>query len=133
MNLNKAIIAGRLVRDPEVKDLPTGTKVASVSVATGRVYKDKSGGKREETEFHNVVMFGRTAEVAGQYLQKGQLVIIEGRIQTRNWEKDGQKHYRTEIICDQMQMGPRPGDAKPKTASPEEPDGDPGPAPTDKW
>lgn len=114
MNLNQVTLIGRLTRDPEQKALPNGTAVANFSIATSRTWKDaKTNEKKEETEFHNCVAFGRTAEVIGQYLKKGQLVNVVGRLQTRSWEdKDTKKKlYRTEIIVDQMQMGPKAGNA----------------------
>lgn len=106
MYINKAIIYGNLTRDPEVKALPSGSQVASFSVATNRTYKDQNGQQQDAVEYHNITMFGRQAEVAGQYLKKGRPVFIEGRLQTRNWEKDGVKHYRTEIVADRFQFGP---------------------------
>lgn len=110
MYLNKALIIGNLTRDPEIKALPSGMQVCSFSVATNRVWKDKNGAKQESSDFHNIVVFGRQAETAGQYLKKGQSVLIEGRIQTRSWDdKDGQKKYRTEIIADRVQFGPKAG------------------------
>jgi len=110
MYLNKALIIGNLTRDPEMKALPSGMQVCSFSVATNRVWKDKNGAKQESSDFHNIVVFGRQAETAGQYLKKGQSVLIEGRIQTRSWDdKDGQKKYRTEIIADRVQFGPKAG------------------------
>ena len=111
MYLNKAIIIGNLTRDPEIKALPSGIQVTSFSIATNRVYKDKSGNKKEETDFHNIVVFGRQAETCGQYLKKGQNAMVEGRLQTRSWEKDGAKMYRTEIIADRVQFGIRVGGA----------------------
>ncbi len=111
MYLNKAIIIGNLTRDPEIKALPSGIQVTSFSIATNRVYKDKSGNKKEETDFHNIVVFGRQAETCGQYLKKGQNAMVEGRLQTRSWEKDGAKQYRTEIIADRVQFGIRAGGA----------------------
>ncbi len=105
MYLNKAIIIGNLTRDPEQKALPSGIAVTSFSVATNRIYKDKDGKKQEQTEYHNVVVFGRQAETSGQYLKKGQGVLVEGRMQTRSWEQDGVKKYRTEIIADTVQFG----------------------------
>ncbi len=107
MYLNKAIIIGNLTRDPEQKSLPSGVSVTSFSVATNRVYKDKDGKKQEQADYHNIVVFGRQAETAGQYLKKGQSVLIEGRMQTRSWEQDGVKKYRTEIIADRVQFGPK--------------------------
>ncbi|MEK7530751.1 MAG: single-stranded DNA-binding protein [Patescibacteria group bacterium] len=109
MYLNKAIIAGNLTRDPELKALPSGSQVASFGVATNSVWKDKNGEKKEQTEFHNIVVFGRQAETCGQYLKKGQQVLVEGRIQTRNWDKDGVKQYRTEIVADRVQFGAKTG------------------------
>lgn len=114
MNLNKVFIIGRMVRDPELKTLPAGTSVAKFSVATNHVYTDKSGAKQETAQFHNCVVFGRLAETVSQFLQKGQEVMIEGRIQTNSWDKkDGTKGYMTEIICERVQFGQR---AKPKDA-----------------
>ncbi len=107
MYLNKAFIIGNLTRDPELRSLPSGVQVASFSVATNRVWRDKEGQKQESTEFHNVVVFGRQAETAAQYLKKGSSVLIEGRLQTRSWESEGQKKYRTEIVADRIQFGPR--------------------------
>ncbi|MCW9054854.1 MAG: single-stranded DNA-binding protein [Candidatus Pacebacteria bacterium] len=107
MYINKAFIYGNLTRDPELRSLPSGIQVANFSVATNRVWKDKDGQKQESSEFHNVVVFGRQAETSAQYLKKGNGVFIEGRLQTRSWEQDGQKKYRTEIIADRVQFGPR--------------------------
>lgn len=110
MYINKAIIIGNLTRDPEKKALPNGTVVTSLSLATNRVYKDKDGNKQENTDYHNVVIFGRPAETAAQYLKKGQSAYIEGRLQTRSWDdKDGKKQYRTEIVADSVQFGPKAG------------------------
>jgi len=110
MYLNKAYIIGNLTRDPEVKALPSGSKVCSLAIATNRVWKDANGAKQESVEYHNVVVFGRQAETSGQYLKKGQQVMIEGRIQTRSWDdQSGQKKYRTEIIADSVQFGSKTG------------------------
>jgi single-strand DNA-binding protein len=116
MNLNKAILVGRLTRDPEVKSLPSGQQVASFGLATSRFYKNKEGEKQEQTEFHNIVFFGRIAEIASQYLKKGSLTLIEGRIQTRSWEdkETGKKVYRTEIVGESLQLGPRNIDNQPE-------------------
>ena len=119
MNLNKVMLIGRLVRDPEKKTTPMGHAVCSFSIATTRIWKDQSGQKQEKTEFHNIVLWRRLAEIASQYLFKGSLVYIEGRLETRNWEKDGVKHYRTEIIGDVMQMGPKSGHSAGFNQSPE--------------
>lgn len=111
MYLNKALVIGNLTRDPEIKALPSGINVATFSVATNRVWKDKNGAKQENTDFHNVVVFGRQAETIGQYLKKGSSVLVEGRMQTRSWDgQDGTKKYRTEIVADRVQFGPRRGD-----------------------
>ncbi len=108
MYLNKALIIGNLTRDPELRSLPSGIQVASLSVATNRVWKDKNGAKQENTDYHNVVVFGRQAETVGQYLKKGSSVLVEGRMQTRSWDaQDGTKKYRTEIVADRIQFGPR--------------------------
>ena len=109
MNLNKTILVGRLTRDPEVRSLPSGQQVASFGLATDRFYNDKAGQRQQQTEFHNIVLFGRTAEIASQYLKKGSLTLIEGRIQTRSWQdQEGNKKYRTEVIGESLQLGPRP-------------------------
>lgn len=105
MDLNRATILGRLTRDPELKSLPSGKSVATFSVATSRAWTDQSGRKQSQAEYHNVVIWGKMAEVAGQYLRKGSRIYIEGRIQTRDWTpQDGIKRYRTEIIADNMIM-----------------------------
>lgn len=109
MYLNKAFVYGNLTRDPEMRSLPSGIAVTSFSVATNRVWKDKQGAKQESVEYHNIVVFGRQAETTAQYLKKGSSVLVEGRIQTRSWEKDGEKKYRTEIVADRVQFGPRSG------------------------
>jgi len=109
MNLNKVHLIGRLTRDVELRTTPSGQTVATVGLATNRVWNDKSGQKQEQSEFHNVVMWGRTAEIAGQYLTKGQEVYIEGRLQTRSYTgKDNVERRITEIVCENMQMGSRP-------------------------
>ncbi len=101
------MLIGNLTRDPEMKSLPTGMKVTNFSVATNRVWRDKDGSKKEATEFHNVVVFGRQAETVAQYMKKGSNIMVEGRLQTRSWEADGKKNYRTEIIADNIQFGSR--------------------------
>ena len=103
-SVNKVILVGNLGRDPEVRFMPNGEAVANFSIATTENWKDKSGVKQEKTEWHNIVMYRRLAEIAGEYLKKGRPVYIEGRLQTRKWEKDGVTRYTTEIIGDQMQM-----------------------------
>lgn len=110
MYLNKAFIFGNLTRDPELRSLPSGMNVCSFGVATNRVFKDREGKKQEQTDFHNIVVFGRQADTVAQYLKKGSSVFVEGRMQTRSWDgKDGEKKYRTEIVADRVQFGPRPG------------------------
>lgn len=110
MYINKAILIGNLTRDPEKRALPNGTVVTSLGLATNRVWKDRDGNKQESTDYHNVVVFGRPAETAAQYLKKGQSVYVEGRIQTRSWDdKDGSKKYRTEIVADSVQFGAKAG------------------------
>ncbi len=109
MYVNKAMIVGNLVRDPEQKALPSGAAVTTFSLATNRVYKDKDGNKKENVDYHNIVVFGRQAETSGQYLKKGQSAFVEGRMQTRSWEQDGQKKYRTEVVADRVQFGPKSG------------------------
>lgn len=110
MYINKAMVYGNLTRDPEMKALPSGQQVTSFSLATNRVWKDKAGAKQESVDYHNIVMFAKLAELAAQYLKKGSGVYIEGRMQTRSWDDpSGVKKYRTEIIADSMQFGPRAG------------------------
>lgn len=109
MNLNKVFIIGRLTADPQLRNTAGGQAVTSFGVATNRVWTDKTGAKREEAEFHNVVVWGRQAEVATQYLVKGSEVMIEGRLQTRSWtDKNGQQRKTTEIISERLQLGQRP-------------------------
>lgn len=109
MNLNKVFLIGNLTRDPELKALPSSTAVASFGVATNRVWKDQKGEKREDVQFHNVVAFGRQAEVIHQYLKKGSMIFVEGRLQTQSWDgQDGAKRYKTEIVAERIQLGPRP-------------------------
>lgn len=108
MNLNKVFLIGRLTRDPETRTLPSGQQVTSFGLATDIYYQDKNGQRQQKTEFHNIVTFGRLAEIANQYLSKGSLALIEGRIQTRNWQDNsGTKRSRTEIIAERMQLGPK--------------------------
>lgn len=123
MYLNKAFIFGNLTRDPELKALPSGASVASFSVATNRVWTDRDGKRQESTDYHNIVVFGRPAETCSQYLRKGSSVLIEGRITTRSWDgNDGQKRYRTEIIADRVQFGPRGGSASGGQGAPKDKD-----------
>ncbi len=108
MNLNKAFIMGNLTRDPELRQTPSGQAVCSFGIATNRFYTDKTGQKQKHAEFHNVVAWGKQAEIVSQYLKKGSLIFVEGRLQTRNWQDpQGTKHYRTEVIAERVQLGPR--------------------------
>ncbi|AOE88562.1 MULTISPECIES: single-stranded DNA-binding protein [Ralstonia solanacearum species complex] len=110
-SVNKVIIVGNLGADPETRYMPSGDAVTNIRVATTDRYKDKASGEmREATEWHRIAFFGRLAEIAGEYLKKGSQVYVEGRLKTRQWEKDGQKQYSTEIVAEQMQMlGSRQG------------------------
>lgn len=108
MNLNKVFIIGNLVSDPELRTTSSGQPVTSFRVATNRIWKDKSGSRQEATEYHNVVAWGRNAEIITQFLKKGSQALIEGRLQTRSWQdKEGQPRWTTEIICERLQLGPR--------------------------
>lgn len=102
-SLNKAQIIGNITRDPEVRQIPSGQMVCTIGVATNRVWNNPQGEKQDQTEFHNVVCWGKLAEIAGQYLKKGAKVYFEGRLQTRAWDDDsGKKNYRTEIVGENM-------------------------------
>ncbi len=108
MNLNKIFLLGRLTRDPEMRNLPSGQKVCLFGLATDRYFINKEGKKQQETEFHNIVLFGRLAEISFQYLKKGALVLIEGRIKTRTWQDNqGNKRSRTEVIAERIQLAPK--------------------------
>lgn len=110
MYLNKVFIIGNLTRDPELKALPSGVNVSSFSIATNRVWKDKNNVRQENTDYHNIVVFGRQADTVSAYLKKGSMAYVEGRLTTRSWDgPDGKKNYRTEIIADTIQFGPRQG------------------------
>src|SRR5579872_642841 len=114
MDFNKVILVGRVTANPELRTTPSGQAVTTVSVATNRTWTDKAGARQEATEFTNVVMWGRTAEIASQFLVKGATVLIEGRLQTRDWgTKTGEKRRTTEVLCERMQLGPRPQGAQP--------------------
>jgi single-strand DNA-binding protein len=118
MYLNTTTIIGNLTRDVELKALPSGTQVASFSVATNRTWKDKDGKKQEEVEYHNVVSFGKQAEIIAQYFHKGNQIGIIGRLKTRSWDKDGVKQYRTEIVAENFIFGNNPKtDSAPKTTT----------------
>ncbi len=111
--VNKVILVGNLGRDPELRSTPSGQSVASFSMATTRKWRDRDGNRQEQTEWHNIVCWGRQAEIAGQYLNKGKQIYVEGRLQTRSWEdkQSGEKKYRTEIVCDNFQMLGSRGDS----------------------
>jgi len=119
MNLNKVFIIGNLTRDPELKVIPSGAPVTNIGVATNRIWKNQSGEKQTDVQFHNVVVFGKQAEVVNQYLSKGSMVMIEGRLQTRTWDaQDGTKRSRTEIVAERVQFGPKGGAQKEGNFSP---------------
>ena len=108
MYINKVMLYGNLTRDPEMRAMPSGGNVTSFSVATNRTFKKADGSKAEQVEYHNVVVFGRQAETCAQYLKKGSPAYIEGRIQTRSWDnKEGVKQYKTEVIAERVQFGPK--------------------------
>lgn len=119
MNLNKAMLIGNLTRDPEVRTTPTGQTVCSFGLATNRRWTDKDGQRQEQAEFHNIVAWGKLAEICGQYLVKGKQVYIEGRLQTRKWKgTDGVDKQRTEIVADTMQMLGRASDSPAARSAP---------------
>lgn len=107
MYLNKVILIGNLTRDPELKAIPSGNKVCTFGLATNRVYKDSNGVRQEKTDFHNIVVWGKTAENVAQYMKKGSQVLVEGRMETRSWDDQATntKKYRTEVIADTIQFG----------------------------
>lgn len=111
MYLNKAMVYGNLTRDPELKALPNGMQVCSFSLATNRVYNVRDGKLQEAVDYHNIVVFGKQADNCAKYLAKGNSTYVEGRMQTRSWDKDGVKQYRTEVIADRVQFGPKGGSA----------------------
>lgn len=115
MSINKVILVGHCGKQPEVRHLDSGVNVASFSLATSENYTNKKGEKVEQTEWHSIVIWGKLAEVVEKYVTKGQLLYVEGKIKTRSWEKDGQKHYTTEIFADSLQMLSK-GEAKAETA-----------------
>ncbi|MBI2623988.1 single-stranded DNA-binding protein [Candidatus Parcubacteria bacterium] len=129
MNFNRVFILGNLTQDPETRTTPSGQTVTNFGVATNRVWTGADGKKQEQAEFHRVVCWGKLAEIAGQYLAKGRLIFVEGRLQTRSWQdqQSGQKRWRTEIIAEGLQLGPRRGEGgqsgeapAPKHAQPKE-------------
>lgn len=123
MNLNKAFILGNLTRDPELRQTTGGQAVCTFGVATNRFFTDSAGQKQKQAEFHNIVAWGRQAEVVHQYLRKGSLILIEGRLQTRSWQdQQGIKHWKTEIVADRVQLGPRQEFGMPKDKDGEMPE-----------
>ncbi len=121
MNLNKVFLIGRLTKKPELRSTPSGQQVCSFSIATNRIWNDpQTKEKREQTEFHNIVLWRRLAEIASQYLDKGSLVLIEGRMQTRSWDDKttGVKRYTTEVVGENIQLGPRSGFSSSSSPSP---------------
>ena len=123
-SVNKVILIGNLGRDPETRYLPSGDAVTNISIATTEKWRDKGGETQEHTEWHRVAFFGKTAEIAGEYLKKGSPVYVEGRIRTRKWQdkESGQDRYSTEIVADRMQLlGSRGGGAEPMAREPREP------------
>lgn len=125
MDYNKVILAGRLTADPELKSTQGGSSVVTITVASGRKWKDKDGNQQNETEFSRVVFWNNTAQTIGQYLKKGSLVLVEGRLKTRSYEQDGQKKYITEVIGQNIVFGPRPQNASQGSS------GDQAPPPSD--
>ena len=121
MNFNKVILIGRLTRDPENRALPSGQSLTSFGMATDRFFTDKNGQKQQQVEFHNIVLFGKLADTAYQYLNKGSLVLIEGRLQTRTWQdSSGNKRMRTEIVAERLQLGPKSAGKITPAAPPQE-------------
>ncbi|MBI3984031.1 single-stranded DNA-binding protein, partial [Candidatus Microgenomates bacterium] len=111
-SFNQVILIGNMARDPEVRTIPSGQSVASFAVATNRVWQDANGEQQEAADFHNIVAWGKLADLAGQYLSKGRKVMIVGRLQTRSWDgEDGKKNYRTEIVANEINFLDRAGDA----------------------
>lgn len=119
MNLNKAFLMGNVTADPELRSTPSGQSVATFGLATNRFWTDKAGKRQQAAEFHNIVVWGRQAEIAKQFLTKGSSVLVEGRIQSRTWQdKQNQQRRTTEIICERIQLGPRPTGASASTSKP---------------
>lgn len=119
MNLNLVILAGRLTKKPELKKTPSGKSVASFGLATNKSWTDKGGQKQEKAEFHNIVCWGKLAEIASQWLEKGQVASVKGSLQTRNWEdKNKQKRYITEIVADDIQFGQKAGGGRAEEEAP---------------
>ncbi|TSC68118.1 MAG: single-strand DNA-binding protein [Parcubacteria group bacterium Gr01-1014_66] len=112
MNVNKVLLIGNITRDPEMRSLPSGQPVVNFGLATNRIWRDKEGQKQQQADFHNIVAFGKLAETVNQYMKKGSMIFVEGRLTTRSWDaQDGSKRSRTEIIAENVQFGPRSGSA----------------------
>lgn len=127
--INKVILVGHLGRDPEVRSTQSGTKVANFSMATNRVWTDReTGARNEETEWHRIVVWGRQAEIAGEYLRRGRQIYVEGRLQTRSWEdrQSGEKRWSTEVVCEVFKMLGSRGDTGGAAQGPPDPYGPPG-------
>ena len=126
MYLNKVILIGNLTRDPELKAIPSGNKVCTFGLATNRVYKDSNGVRQEKTDFHNIVVWGKTAENVAMYMKKGSQILVEGRLETRSWDDagTGAKKYRTEIIADTIQFGSKNSSSGNSNQSPKQEEGD---------
>jgi single-strand DNA-binding protein len=111
MNYNKVVVVGRVTQSPDLRKTPSGQSVTSFGVATNRLWTDKTGEKHEDVEFHNVVLWGKLADLASAYVQKGSLVLVEGRLETRSWEdKEGTTRKSTQIVAEGIQFGPKPGE-----------------------
>jgi single-strand DNA-binding protein len=108
MNLNKVILVGRVTKDPEIRTTPSGKSVASFGLATNEYWKDNQGNRKEMTEFHNIIFWGKQADTIKEYVSKGMLLLIEGKIRTRSWESNGVKKYATDIVGEGFQFGPKP-------------------------
>lgn len=118
MNLNKVILIGRLTADPQLRTTPAGHSVTTVSIATNRIWTNKAGERQQDVQYHNVVIWGRQAEIVNQFLKKGSLAMVEGRLQTRTWaDNQGQNRRTTEVVCERIQFGPRGGAVEPSPAS----------------
>lgn len=115
MNFNKAVVLGNITKDPELKTTPSGAQVCSFSIATNRAWFNKNTNEKQtEVEFHNIVAWGKTAQLVAQYMRRGSQILIEGRLQTRMWEsQDGKKNYRTEVVVENMQFGAKPARSAP--------------------
>ncbi len=117
--INKVILVGNLGQDPETRYMPNGNPVTNITVATSKNWKDRETGEnRDRTEWHRVVFFNRLAEIVNEYLRKGSKVYLEGELRTRQWERDGQKHYTTEIVANEMQMLDSRGGMSSDTSAP---------------